>query len=1078
MAKINIQAEQAISELKKVGTGLKQLRNEMKQLNTISASTFTKLESGLNGLASSNKRLSDLVKTLSKNLRQNTTQVKHNQRATRKNTTAVNTLTPAIEKLTKATTRNTVSQKKNTAAKKKATAGASKLLGSIGALAGALGFAGLAMSIAWVLTSIVKLTVKFESLGFAIKQTSGDMFESGRSIQFLLELNNKFGASLISTTERWLKFRTAARQSGLTLLETKKIFTSVTKASAVLGLRTDELRGVYLALEQMLSKGKVTTEELRRQLGERLPGAMGIMATSMGVTIRELDKMLKKGEVLSAEVLPGFARALEKAYGIESLETVDNLATAIGKMSGQWEQFVLTVSEGDSLLNKGISGFLETIETILFRLTFLSANFKQAAMQTQGSFNTEILSGYEKRADSLIKRNGELTGSYKSLQTEIEALDLGIQANQEAGNLKAVESLRTKRKEVVESQRLVEIERERLMTEEARANLPEIVKKTKEIGAQLAEAGEDDFTFMQRWKKTSDLLNEFSTSDSAGISLDPDVIAEKNKALDEQAEMLRIMTPLQKEYIEQLEKEAVARELSDRSTAGNIPIDDDTTTKRRIKFATPFKDDNSVLIAQLKQQIKLNTDLQNLEYGGKEQRQAILDQTIEDLENIALLELEDARLGAQRARVKEKLKWESTLSAFEEGSEQYEKQDAEYKKGLIAADNKYYATLLDVEEDYKRKSDDIGVFETRSTKQNVADEVDYTKNLLKLDYDYALANADSKIALTAKGTDAERKAIDEKKKLQIEYHNAVMDMIIARLVAEYNATDSEAEKERIYKTIKATQALKTEFKTIEEQLYTGEDAWKNWAIKVSETIGEVGKFVDQLFENRIQQIDDEISKNEEKYDRLLELAKNDEAETKILERNKALREKQLAKEKRALQIKQAKFQKALNLQQAIVAGAIAVITAFSAQPPPLGQILGALTSVAVAAQIATIVATPIPAFAKGGVMTYDGKAQINDGGNQEYIERNGGILTTMQTNAIVDLKKGDIIHKDYESLNKNSMIVSTLANGGQLTESDFERMYSGIEKSIEKGFNKARINNKVTVLNKVDTYRDKMQNWS
>ena len=70
MAKINIQAEQAISELKKVGTGLKQLRNEMKQLNTISASTFTKLESGLNGLASSNKRLSDLVKTLSKNLRQ------------------------------------------------------------------------------------------------------------------------------------------------------------------------------------------------------------------------------------------------------------------------------------------------------------------------------------------------------------------------------------------------------------------------------------------------------------------------------------------------------------------------------------------------------------------------------------------------------------------------------------------------------------------------------------------------------------------------------------------------------------------------------------------------------------------------------------------------------------------------------------------------------------------------------------------------------------------------------------------------------------------------------------------------
>lgn len=49
--------------------------------------------------------------------------------------------------------------------------------------------------------------------------------------------------------------------------DTKQIFDSVSKASSVLGLKTHELEGVYLALEQMLSKGKVTTEELRRQLG-------------------------------------------------------------------------------------------------------------------------------------------------------------------------------------------------------------------------------------------------------------------------------------------------------------------------------------------------------------------------------------------------------------------------------------------------------------------------------------------------------------------------------------------------------------------------------------------------------------------------------------------------------------------------------------------------------------------------------------------------------------------------------------------------------------------------------------------
>ena len=41
---------------------------------------------------------------------------------------------------------------------------------------------------------------------------------------------------------------------------------------------------------------------------------MGIMAAALDVTIPKLDQMLKKGEVLSSEALPKFAKALETAY--------------------------------------------------------------------------------------------------------------------------------------------------------------------------------------------------------------------------------------------------------------------------------------------------------------------------------------------------------------------------------------------------------------------------------------------------------------------------------------------------------------------------------------------------------------------------------------------------------------------------------------------------------------------------------------------------------------------------------------------------------------------------------------------
>ena len=58
-------------------------------------------------------------------------------------------------------------------------------------------------------------------------------------------------------------------------------------------------------------KGK----ELRGQLEEALPGAFGIMAKAVGVTEKELQNMMKAGEVLADEVLP--KRSEERRVGKE-----------------------------------------------------------------------------------------------------------------------------------------------------------------------------------------------------------------------------------------------------------------------------------------------------------------------------------------------------------------------------------------------------------------------------------------------------------------------------------------------------------------------------------------------------------------------------------------------------------------------------------------------------------------------------------------------------------------------------------------------------------------------------------------
>lgn len=194
-------------------------------------------------------------------------------------------------------------------------------------------------------------TRELDQLNFAMSTVIKSSTELAQTQEFLSETALAYGGDLLVLSERYIKFRAAAMQSNISAQETQKIYDSVSKAAGTLGLKTDELTGVYLALEQMISKGKVTTEELRRQLGERLPGAFGIMANALGVTIPQLDKMLKKGEVLSKDALPKFAVALEKAYGIESLKKIDNLAAAQGRLATNITGLIKGFEASDSFKN-------------------------------------------------------------------------------------------------------------------------------------------------------------------------------------------------------------------------------------------------------------------------------------------------------------------------------------------------------------------------------------------------------------------------------------------------------------------------------------------------------------------------------------------------------------------------------------------------------------------------------------------------------------------------------------------------------------------------------------------------------
>jgi tape measure domain-containing protein len=152
------------------------------------------------------------------------------------------------------------------------------------------------------------------------------MGEFEHTHDFLRQLAYDYGQDIIILIKRYIKFAKVAQKARFSPEDIHKIYGSIIKVIVILGLNSNDIDRVFLSLAQMILKGKVTTEELRRQLGERLPGAFVIMADAIGVHLEVLDNMLKDGEILTSEVLPKFADALERMYGIVSIDKVDTIS--------------------------------------------------------------------------------------------------------------------------------------------------------------------------------------------------------------------------------------------------------------------------------------------------------------------------------------------------------------------------------------------------------------------------------------------------------------------------------------------------------------------------------------------------------------------------------------------------------------------------------------------------------------------------------------------------------------------------------------------------------------------------------
>lgn len=232
---------------------------------------------------------------------------------------------------------------------RKAIAGLKRLQGAMGNLQSkvfSLQGAFLALGGGLALNEIKQATLGMERMSIAMRASAGSIAGAADDIAFLEQQTKRLSLGFMATSGAYQKFRAAASSSNLTLGEQREIFMGVAEAAAALRLSDSDTEGALRAIEQMVSKGKVSAEELRQQLGERLPGAVLLASQAMGMSERDFNKLLESGKIMAEDMLPKLAVALRSKYGKAALEAGKTASAAFTRADNSMLEFKNNLGSG------------------------------------------------------------------------------------------------------------------------------------------------------------------------------------------------------------------------------------------------------------------------------------------------------------------------------------------------------------------------------------------------------------------------------------------------------------------------------------------------------------------------------------------------------------------------------------------------------------------------------------------------------------------------------------------------------------------------------------------------------------
>jgi tape measure domain-containing protein len=226
--------------------------------------------------------------------------------------------------------------------------------------------------------SVIDTERKLELLQNRLNFVAGSAQDGQKLFQRLASASKELGINIEVLAEGMASFGISATQAGFSASKAEQIFLKMSAGLRAAGATSLQAQRAFFALQQMIDKGVVSAEELRRQLAEALPGATSLMVRAYNnlhpaqqVTMDQFIKLQEAGKILSRDILPEFANVIEQEFAPALAGKKASLDAALDRVNTQFT--LLKANIADSKLIKNVAS---TISTELERLNaILTSNF-------------------------------------------------------------------------------------------------------------------------------------------------------------------------------------------------------------------------------------------------------------------------------------------------------------------------------------------------------------------------------------------------------------------------------------------------------------------------------------------------------------------------------------------------------------------------------------------------------------------------------------------------------------------------------------------------------------------------------